>query len=187
MYLLSRVMQTSRRVAVVERQLKQQQTKTDDVDIQLNYLLMKAAQVSPPPSPPQVARPEATAPPARSQPPSIPFPGNVTLVDMSPEMLMPPGFMNLFCGLMDGMDEVDAKTQTSSRVEEVVEVAAAAVGEAKEEEKKPEPFIDSSSSSSSSDSEEEQATKEEEEKRAPPRRAAGRGGGRGRGKKATLS
>ena len=198
MYLLSRVMQTSRRVAVVERQLKQHQMKTDDVDVQLNYLLMKAAQPpQPPPVPPVVRRVDtvAGAASAAPKPPAIPFPGNVTLVDMSPDMLMPPGLMNLFCGFMDEMQEGDASVKAGARVEEVVEdeapvpvvqvLAEEMKPVEKEDEKKSEMFIDGSSdssstgsSSSSSDNEDDKVTRG-----PPPRRGAGRGGGRGRGKK----
>lgn len=189
-------MQTSRRVAVVERQLKQHQIKTEDVDVQLNYLLIKAAQPPQPPPVAPVARQVDTVP--APKPPTIPFPGNVTLVDMSPDMLMPPGLMNLFCGFMDEMEGADASIKGAGRVEEVVEdeaPVAAAPGLAeeikpveKQEEKKSEVFIDgrgsssssgsSSGSSSSSDSDDDQVTQA-----PPPRRGAGRGGGRGRGKK----
>jgi hypothetical protein len=196
MYLLSRVMQTSRRVAVVERQLKQHQIKTDDVDVQLNYLLMKAAQ--PPQFPPPVVRQVNTvaAPAATPKPPTIPFPGNVTLVDMSPDMLMPPGLMNLFCGFMDEMEEASASAKVGTRVEEVVEeeapVAAASVVAPAEEtkpvekqdEKKTEWFIDGSSDSSDSSSSSSTENDDDQVTRVPPpRRSAGRGGGRGRGKK----
>jgi len=198
MYLLSRVMQTSRRVAVVERQLKQHQIKTDDVDVQLNYLLIKAAQ--PPQPPPPVVRHVDTvaAAAAAPKPPTIPFPGNVTLVDMSPDMLMPPGFMNLFCGFMDEMEGANASVKAGGRVEEVVEeeapVAAAQVPAEeikpveKQEDKKSELFIDggSDSSSSSSSSGGGSSSDNDDDQVAPappPRRGAGRGGGRGRGKK----
>lgn len=195
MYLLSRVMQTSRRIAVMERQLKQNQMKTEDVDVQLNYLLMKAAQppVHSPPSEARAVEKDTKASPQQQQPPSIPFPAGLTFMDMSPEMLMPPGLMNLFCGVMDDMDAPLSQPKRVEVVEEVVEPEGekveASVTEVKvdkTEDAKGGAFIDNDS-----ESESEENTKGTEAAvaavaaaaAAPRKTAGGRGGGRGRAKK----
>lgn len=180
MYLLSRVMQTSRKLVVLERQVKQQQLKGEDVDMQLSYLHLKAS--APAPSPPPTAPPAAAADtPTASSPPIPGFPGNMTVLEMSPDMLMPPSLMNLFCEFMEtGPTQAPCK---EARVEEIVEEpkqpveklsedAFIAVVEEKEEKKE--------AGGSSSESEEEKVDEKAEEK---PKR--GRGAPRGRRKAST--
>lgn len=187
MYLLSRVMQTSRRIAVLERQAKQSQMKVEDVDMQVNYLML-AGQKPPTPTPPIVTPVVPPTPVVNVKPRSpvpgpqpIPFPANMTLVDVSPEILMPPGLMNLFCGMIEELD--DAAPKCCVEVEEVVESVEPPVeppakkDDPKEKEEKA--FIDSESE------EQEPEAKETPAVAATTRRSTGgRGGGRGRGKKA---
>jgi hypothetical protein len=154
MYLLSRVMQTSRRVAVVERQAKQQLMRAEEVEAQVQMLHFAVTA----PSPVQAA---VSKPPPRSVNPvtsgrdqsggvgksndavsnlpiSLTFPP-LTWLELTPDML--PGMTELLFG--DIINNFDHRVEEVLEdvvevvVEEVVQSKSSAVVEPEKQESKP--------------------------------------------------